>query len=99
MIVHTCKYQTNIFNILKCVILVLIIAMCALQSLINVANSTRVIVAVFANFAIFATITCYFVIIVHTMVLLWYYVGCCRSVIIKQSMNNEFMILSLKETT
>ncbi|PMC45893.1 hypothetical protein CJ214_02830 [Peptoniphilus lacrimalis] len=44
-------------------------------------------------------ITCYFVIIVYTMVLLWHYVGCCRSVIIKQSMNNKFMILSLKETT
>ncbi|EPI51336.1 hypothetical protein HMPREF1576_00373 [Gardnerella pickettii JCP7719] len=46
-----------------------------------------------------ATITCDLVIIVCTMVLLWYYVGCCRSVIIKQSMNNKFMILSLKETT
>ncbi|PMC44759.1 hypothetical protein CJ215_06265 [Gardnerella swidsinskii] len=57
-----------------------------------------VIVAVFANFAIFATITRDLVIIVCTMVLLWYYVGCCRSVIIKQSMNNKFMILSLKET-
>ncbi|PKY96573.1 hypothetical protein CYJ58_07070 [Gardnerella vaginalis] len=33
------------------------------------------------------------------MVLLWYYVGCCRSVIIKQGMNNKFMILRLKETT
>ncbi|RIY24690.1 hypothetical protein CJI51_07735 [Bifidobacteriaceae bacterium WP021] len=58
-----------------------------------------VIVAVFANFAIFATITRDLVIIVCTMVLLWYYVGCCRSVIIKQSMNNKFMILRLKETT
>ena len=52
--------------------------------------------AVFVIFAIFATITFDLVIIVCTMVLLWYYVGCCRSVIIKQSMNNKFMDFELK---
>ncbi|MBF9314907.1 hypothetical protein GK675_04495 [Bifidobacteriaceae bacterium NR002] len=33
------------------------------------------------------------------MVLLWHYVGCYMSATIKQSTNNKFMILSLKETT
>ena len=58
-----------------------------------------VVMAEIAKLAKTATITHDLVIIVCTMVLLWYYVGCYMSATIKQSMNNKFMILRLKETT